>query len=303
MKQITFLFFVLIVKTTSLGQTIIKLTKTNGIYSVPCQVNGKETLFYFDTGASDVSLSIGFYKQAVKDGIIKVSDLLPEIIDYKVANGDIHTGRRINIRELKIGNLKLNNIIGSIVESNEAPLLLGQSALERFGTYTIDNTASTLTINGNFKSDIDLALEAAKQKSIEQMKKSGQNEMIDVVQQQIQQTKIDILRDIKVASGLEFEVSTIEVNKNNDNELVFKYDITNNSGIDYKSKALSQLYIFIDVFTDEGKVYSASVNTEQMLAGNTVNGIDLRIKLRNKKPKYFRIYGVVNGPWLSTIED
>ena len=105
----------------SFGQSVIKLTKTNGIYSIPCNVNGKATLFYFDTGASDVALSIGFYNQAVKDGIFKPSDLLPEIINYKVADGGVHSGRRINIRELKIGNLKLNNVIGSIIESNEAP--------------------------------------------------------------------------------------------------------------------------------------------------------------------------------------
>ena len=39
------------------------------------------------------------------------------------------------------------------------------------------------------------------------------------------------------------------------------------------------------------------------LAGNTINGQDIRINLRNKTPKYFRIYAVVNGPLLSTLED
>src|SRR5258706_4849970 len=102
MKHFAFLFLFLSLKTISFGQTVIKLTKSNGIYSVPCQVNGKSTLFYFDTGASDVTLSINFYNHAIKDGIIKVSDLLPEIINYTVANGDVHSGRRINIRELEI---------------------------------------------------------------------------------------------------------------------------------------------------------------------------------------------------------
>ena len=114
---------------------------------------------------------------------------------------------------------------------------------------------------------------------------------------------MDILRDTKIATGLEFEVSKIEVEHSEDGDLTFKYDITNNSGIDHKSKALSQLYIFIDVFTAEGKVYSLSRVASQMLTGNTVNGQNFTLKLRNKKPRYFRIYSVVNGPHLSAIED
>lgn len=286
------------------GQTVIKLTKSQGIYSVPCQINGKPSLFYFDTGASEVSLSDKFYNEATKEGILKASDLLPEIVNYQVANGDVHSGRHINLRELRIGNLRLNNIIATVVDDEKAPLLLGQSALEQFGSYTINNNTSTLTIEGNYKSNIDLALEAVKQKMAEQNINTGQSEKKSLVlQQQIQQSKIDILRDIKVASGLEFDVSSIELDKDNDNELTFKYDITNNSGIDYKSKALSQLYIFIDVFTKEGKIYSTSAVASQMLAGNTVNGQDLSVKLRNKLPMYFRIYGVVNGPLLSTLEN
>lgn len=283
------------------GQTVVKLTKSNGILSIPCQVNGKSTLFYFDTGASDVVLSIEYYNQALKEGILKYSDLLPEIINFKVANGQVHSGRRINIREIKIGNLRLTNVVGTIIDGQGAPLLLGQTVLERFGVYSIDNQKSTLTINGNLKSDIDIALAAAKQRAVEQMKSSTGD--IKIVHQQIQQSKVDLLRDMKVALGLEFEVSSIELDKDEDNQLTFKYDITNNSGIDYKAKALSQLYIFIDVFTEEGKVYSASINTEQMLAGGTINGEDLIIKIRNKTPKYFRIYGVVNGPFLSAIEN
>lgn len=301
-KNCLTLFFVLISTVCTLAQTVVKLTKTGGIYSVPCQVNGKPTQFFFDPGAADVTLSIGFYNQAVKDGILKISDVLPEIVNYQVANGNIHSGRRINIRELSIGNLRLNNVVASVIDGEHAPLLLGQSALERFGTYTINNTASTLTIQGNYKSNIDLALKAAKEKATEQMKNAGQSGMASLVQQQIQQTKVDILRDTKIASGLEFEVSQIKTDKRGEGELTFKYDITNNSGLDYKNKALSQLYIFIDVFTAEGKVYSASVPAPQMLTGNTVNGQDLALKLRNKTAQYFRIYGVVNGPLLSTIQ-
>ena len=44
----------------------------------------------------------------------------------------------------------LRNVEASVVHSQQAPLLLGQTVLERFGTITIDNINSKLVI----KSDI-----------------------------------------------------------------------------------------------------------------------------------------------------
>lgn len=41
----------------------------------------------------------------------------------------------------------LHNVDASVVKSQKAPLLLGQSAMERFGTITIDNQNNKLIIN------------------------------------------------------------------------------------------------------------------------------------------------------------
>jgi aspartyl protease family protein len=40
----------------------------------------------------------------------------------------------------------LRNVDASVVHNQQAPLLLGQSVLERFGTITIDNINSKLII-------------------------------------------------------------------------------------------------------------------------------------------------------------
>lgn len=50
------------------------------------------------------------------------------------------------LSEVKIGDAVLHNVNASVVHSQKAPLLLGQSALERFGTITIDNINSKLLI-------------------------------------------------------------------------------------------------------------------------------------------------------------
>jgi aspartyl protease family protein len=52
----------------------------------------------------------------------------------------------IRLREIKIGDAALRNVDASVTHSQQAPLLLGQSVMERFGTITIDNKTSKLTI-------------------------------------------------------------------------------------------------------------------------------------------------------------
>ena len=45
-----------------------------------------------------------------------------------------------------MGDAVLRNVDASVVNSQKAPLLLGQSAMERFGTITIDNINNKLLI-------------------------------------------------------------------------------------------------------------------------------------------------------------
>lgn len=58
MKKIISVATVLILFTTSFGQTVIKMQRKGGVSVVPCTVNGLSLSFIFDTGASDVSLSL-----------------------------------------------------------------------------------------------------------------------------------------------------------------------------------------------------------------------------------------------------
>ena len=63
-----------------------------------------------------------------------------------ITTGEIHEGTVIRLREIKIGDIMLRNVEASVVHSQQAPLLLGQSVLERFGIVTIDNINSRLII-------------------------------------------------------------------------------------------------------------------------------------------------------------
>lgn len=124
----------------------IKLNKSSsGTYYIPCLVNGLKMNFIFDTGASDVSISLTEALFMIKNGYLKESDI-KGTQNYSIANGDIVEGTIIIIRELEFGGIKLRNVRASISHEMQAPLLLGQSALSELGKIQIDYRNNIMTI-------------------------------------------------------------------------------------------------------------------------------------------------------------
>ena len=117
----------------------------SGVYEVPCAINELPLKFIFDTGASTTTISSVEAAFMLKNGYLKESDIRGKEY-YSTATGEIHEGTIIRLREIKIGEAVLRNVDASVTHSQQAPLLLGQSVMERFGTITIDNNTSKLTI-------------------------------------------------------------------------------------------------------------------------------------------------------------
>jgi clan AA aspartic protease (TIGR02281 family) len=117
----------------------------SGVYEVPCVINDLPLKFIFDTGASTTTISSVEAAFMLKNGYLKENDIRGKEY-YSTATGEIHEGTVIRLREIKIGDAVLRNVDASVTHSQQAPLLLGQSVMERFGTITIDNTKSTLII-------------------------------------------------------------------------------------------------------------------------------------------------------------
>ncbi|MFG6341883.1 MAG: tetratricopeptide repeat protein [Alistipes sp.] len=117
----------------------------SGIYEIPCTINELSLKFIFDTGASSVTISSVEANFMLKNGYLQDADIKGKE-HYSVATGEIYEGTTIRLREIKIGDAILRNVDASVVHNQQAPLLLGQSVLERFGTVTIDNINSKLII-------------------------------------------------------------------------------------------------------------------------------------------------------------
>ncbi|MDR1553496.1 MAG: retroviral-like aspartic protease family protein [Prevotellaceae bacterium] len=126
------------------GKTIVKMKKHGGVYHIPCKINGNKMEFIFDTGASDITMSLTEALFLYKQNKLSDSDFLG-VEQYRIANGSIEEGTVIRLRSVEIGNRKLTNVRASIVHNMEAPLLLGQSALAKFGKISIDYKKNEIT--------------------------------------------------------------------------------------------------------------------------------------------------------------
>lgn len=133
-------------KDTVKDTSVVQMRKLrSGVYEIPCTINGLQLKFIFDTGASDVSISSVEAAFMLKNGYLKDKDIVGKAY-YSTATGEIHEGTKVILREIKIGDAILRDVEASVTHSQQAPLLLGQSVMERFGVIAIDNTTSKLTI-------------------------------------------------------------------------------------------------------------------------------------------------------------
>jgi clan AA aspartic protease (TIGR02281 family) len=149
MKRILILLIILgFISTNVFAQTKIIMQKEGGVYTVPCKVNGLQLKFIFDTGASDVSISLTEALFMFKNGYLSEKDITGTQ-KYSIANGDIAEGTTILLKEIEIADLKLYNVRASIVHELSAPLLLGQTAIAKLGKIQLDGNELVVMTQGN----------------------------------------------------------------------------------------------------------------------------------------------------------
>jgi aspartyl protease family protein len=113
------------------------MRKADGVFYVPCKINGTEMEFIFDTGASDITMSLTEALFLYKQGKLTDNDFIGKQ-QYQIADGSIHEGAIVVLKNVQIGSRELYNVKATIVDNTQAPLLLGQSALAKFGKISID---------------------------------------------------------------------------------------------------------------------------------------------------------------------
>lgn len=127
------------------GENVIEMERKDGVTFVWIEVNGIPLRFIFDTGASAVFISPAEALVLIKQGTLNEEDFIGQE-QYQDATGGVSVGTVINLKEVKIGNKILRNVKASVSDNIESPLLLGQSALEQFGSIEIDNRSDRIIL-------------------------------------------------------------------------------------------------------------------------------------------------------------
>jgi clan AA aspartic protease (TIGR02281 family) len=133
-------------KTTTADHPKIAVTRNGGTFAVPVEINGRITLdFIIDSGASDVSIPADVFSTLMRTGTIKESDITGTQT-YAMADGSQSQSRTFLLRSLNVGGRMVENVKGRVAPA-QGDLLLGQSFLGRFRSWSIDNKTNELLLN------------------------------------------------------------------------------------------------------------------------------------------------------------
>jgi len=116
----------------------VPITRKGGVDYIDVEVNGLNLPFIFDTGASNICISLAEAMTMWRSGTLTDEDVR-ELVEMQDATGRISEAQWIVLRTVRIGNKTLHDVDALVIDNIEAPLLLGRSALDRFGRISIDN--------------------------------------------------------------------------------------------------------------------------------------------------------------------
>jgi clan AA aspartic protease (TIGR02281 family) len=130
---------------TPTNPTGVPMKKIGGTFVVPVEINGAIKLdFTIDSGAADVSVPLDVFSTLRRQGTIQDADIAGQQT-YVLADGSERQTFTFTIRSLKVGDTIIYNVGGSVAPL-QGSLLLGQSFLERFKSWSIDNTKNVLLL-------------------------------------------------------------------------------------------------------------------------------------------------------------
>ena len=127
------------------SQRRVPMKIDGGVFVVPVEINGIMTLdFAVDSGAAYVSLPADVFYALKRTGTVKDSDVEGQRT-YVLADGTKSQSASFTLKSLSVGSMVVENVKANVMPA-KGSLLLGQSFLERFKSWSIDNTKHELLL-------------------------------------------------------------------------------------------------------------------------------------------------------------
>ena len=160
MKRFFVLLLIVLVTMPILSQTVVQMVEDKGVYKIPCEINGLKVKMVFDTGAAAVTISQSFAEMMLDNNYLSISDFIGTSKSM-VADGRIVDHAELILNSLKIDDIEINDVKAIVVNSQNAPLLLGQTAIQKFGDISIKgdklfiNSSSNKTFTSSIRSHFE----------------------------------------------------------------------------------------------------------------------------------------------------
>ena len=134
------------------AQTVIPLNQeSDGRYTMNASVNGVGVRTYYTPDNWYASMSTTTYLFLYENGYIADADV-NGMTTVKMPNGSSTKAASFVIRNLKIGNVIVQNLPAFVVTKQTVPLLVGNSAFDCFGT--VSQEGSRLIVDDRFEEDL-----------------------------------------------------------------------------------------------------------------------------------------------------
>ena len=125
--------------------TEIPLRRARDELLVPVMINNSLTVpFMVDSGASDVSISAAVMQRLIESGTLTRADFLGKAT-YHLADGSRVASDTFRLHSLRVGDREVHDVLASVTNDADG-LLLGQSFLKRFRSWSIDNQRQVLVL-------------------------------------------------------------------------------------------------------------------------------------------------------------
>lgn len=119
---------------------IVPFKEENGVKLIPVKVNGQMTVdMILDSGCSGTLISISEAQYLYNKGCLTPDDFLGTT-QSTIADGSIVENMVVVLHELIIGDqICCSEVMATISDNTQAPLLLGNEVLNRAPAYKVDN--------------------------------------------------------------------------------------------------------------------------------------------------------------------
>ena len=132
----------------------VPMTEEGGVYVVPVKFNDIITLnAIVDSGAADVSVPADVVSTLFRTKTISDGDFIGNKT-YVLADGSEVPSPQFRIRSLKVGTKTLEDVEAN-VSSQKGLILLGQSFLRRFKSWSVDNQQHVLRLDASDYSETE----------------------------------------------------------------------------------------------------------------------------------------------------